>query len=144
MLHRPVSSVIDQQTLITASVDTTVTQAAQSMRERNVGALLVMNGTRLVGIFTERDALFRVLAVARDPQTTRVGDVMTRDPQTIHPDKPFAHALHMMYEGGFRHVPVVSDDKVLGMGSSRDGMRVELQDFESELVRREHIVEILG
>ena len=104
---------------------------------------MVVEGGRLVGIFTERDALFGVIAEGRDPRSTRLGEVMTRDPQTIGPDKPLGHALHMMYEGGFRHVPVVENGRPLGMVSARDALGPELREFESELVQREHIREIL-
>ena len=69
---------------------------------------------------------------------------MTAHPQTIGPDKPFGHALLMMYESGFRHVPVVEHGKPIGMVSARDALGPELQEFESELERRQHIGEILG
>ena len=76
-------------------------------------------------------------------QATRLADVMTRECQTIAPDKPLGHALHMMYEGGFRHVPVVENGTPIGMISARDALGTELLDFETELVKREHIREIL-
>jgi CBS domain-containing protein len=113
------------------------------MKRSQVGAIIVVERGRLAGIFTERDALFRVIAEGRDPQATRLADVMTRDPQTIAPDKPLGHALHMMYEGRFRHVPVVEHGKPLGIVSARDALGPELLEFEAELVKREHIREIL-
>jgi CBS domain-containing protein len=143
MPDRSVRTVIDNQTVVTASSETTVAEAAVLMKRRKVGALIVVDGGRLAGIFTERDALFRVVAEGRDPQTTRLADVMTRDCQTIGPDKPLGHALHMMYEGGFRHVPVVENGTPVGMVSARDALGPELQAFESELVKRDHIREIL-
>jgi len=106
--------------------------------------MVVKDNGRLAGIFTERDAVFRVLAEGRDPKTTRLSDVMTPQPQTITPEKPFGHALLMMYESGFRHVPVVEDGKPVGMVSARDVLGPELQEFESELQRRTRIGEILG
>jgi signal-transduction protein with cAMP-binding, CBS, and nucleotidyltransferase domain len=69
---------------------------------------------------------------------------MTRDPQSIQPDKAFGHAMLMMYEGGFRHVPVVEKGHPLGVVSTRDALGPELQEFESQLSNREHIREILG
>ena len=69
---------------------------------------------------------------------------MTPDPQSIHPDKAFGHAMLMMYEGGFRHVPVVENGRPLGVVSARDALGPELQAFESEISNREHIREILG
>jgi CBS domain-containing protein len=117
--------------------DTTVTEAARRMREGNTGAAMVLEGTRLAGIFTERDALFRVLAVARNPNETPVAAVMTRDPQTIHPDKPFDEALRMMHEGRFRNVPVVEDGRPLGMVSVRDALDPELLHLREALETRE-------
>jgi len=145
MPQRPVRSVIAKQKVLTATAEITVTAAARLMKKKSVGAVMVVkdNG-RLAGIFTERDALFRVLAEGRDPKTTRLSDVMTAQPQTITPEKPFGHALLMMYESGFRHVPVVEDGKPVGMVSARDVLGPELQEFESELQRRTRIGEILG
>ncbi len=145
MSQRPIRSVIAKQKVLTATAEITVTAAARLMKKKSVGAVMVVkdNG-RLAGIFTERDALFRVLAEGRDPKTTRLSDVMTAQPQTITPEKPFGHALLMMYESGFRHVPVVEDGKPVGMVSARDVLGPELQEFESELQRRTRIGEILG
>lgn len=144
MPQRAVRRVIENRNIITAAVNTTVVEAARLMLERRIGALPVVDHGRVVGIFTERDALLRVLAGARDPRTTRLAEVMTPDPQTIHPDQPFAHALHMMYEGGFRHVPVIENSRVIGVVSVRDALNPEVQQFTSELKDREHIAEILG
>jgi len=145
MPQRPIRSVIAKQKVLTATAEITVTAAARLMKKKSVGAVMVVkdNG-RLAGIFTERDALFRVLAEGRDPKTTRLSDVMTAQPQTITPEKPFGHALLMMYESGFRHVPVVEDGKPVGMVSARDVLGPELQEFESELQRLTRIGEILG
>ena len=145
MPQRPIRSVIAKQKVLTATAEITVTDAARLMKKKSVGAVMVVKGNgRLAGIFTERDALFRVLAEGRDPKTTRLSDVMTAQPQTISPEKPFGHALLMMYESGFRHVPVVEDGKPVGMVSARDVLGPELQEFESELQRRTRIGEILG
>src|SRR5664279_6144880 len=92
---RSLRSIVAGQTPITVPRTATVIDAARMMKEHNIGALLVVNGPRLSGIFTERDALFRVLAMGRDPGSTLVADVMTAQPQTIHPDEPFLHALRM-------------------------------------------------
>jgi CBS domain-containing protein len=122
----------------------TVAEAARRMKERRVGALLVMREGRLAGIFTERDALFRVLAEGRDPAATRLADVMSANPRTIAPDRPFGHALHMMHEGGFRHVPVVEEGRPIGVVSARDALGPELEAFVGELDDRERIFEVLG
>jgi CBS domain-containing protein len=136
--------IIEQQHLITAPDSTTVIEAARLMRENHVGAVMVVEDGRLAGVFTERDALFRVIAEGRDVQTAQLTDVMTRNPQTIHPDKPFPDALHVRYEGGFRHVPVVEDGRPVGMISARDALGPELEDFIYELLRQNQAEDILA
>ena len=144
MPYRSIRTIIANQTVLTAPPQTTVAKASVLMKQRKVGAIMVVQGKRLAGIFTERDALFRVLAEGRDANTTRLVDVMTPDPQTIHPDKRLGHALHLMFEGGFRHMPVVENGQPIGLVSARDSLGPELKEFESELEIREHITEILG
>lgn len=144
MSHRPIRSIIENREALTAQSNFSVSHAARLMREQKTGALLVCEEGRLVGIFTERDALFRVTAEERDPRTTLVAEVMTPGPQTIAPDKPLGHALHMMFEGGFRNVPVVENGRPIGMVSARDALGPELKEFVAEIDQREHIAEILG
>lgn len=76
MPERPVRSIIGNQNPVTATGEITVEQAARLMKEKRVGAVLVLEGGRLAGIFTERDALFRVLAEKRDPARTRIGEIL--------------------------------------------------------------------
>ena len=144
MPDRPIRSIIEDQRPVTANSDITVLAAAQLMKRHRIGAILIVDHDRLAGIFTERDALFRVIAEGRDPKATRVAEVMTTNPRTITADRPFGHALHMMHEGGFRHVPVVDADRALGVVSARDALGPELEQFVSDLETRNHIVEILG
>ena len=144
MSIRSLRTIVGKQKPVTAPKHATVREASRAMQLHNIGALLVVDGTRLSGIFTERDALFRVLAAGRDPATTLLSAVMTKKPQTIPPDRPVGHALHMMYENGFRHVPVVENGRPVGMISARDALGPELQEFESEVQRRQRIGEILG
>ena len=143
-MERPVRSIIEDQKPVTANADMTVAAAARLMKAQRVGALLVLSDGQLAGIFTERDALFRVIAEGRNPAKTRVGEVMTANPRTIAPDRPFGHALHLMYEGGFRHVPVVDNGRPLGVVSARDALGPDLQQFIADLDKRQHIGEILG
>jgi CBS domain-containing protein len=143
MPHRSVRDVIANQKPFTVPGDTTIVTATRLMKKHSIGALMVVEHGHLAGIFTERDAVFRVLAESRDPEKTHVADVMTTKPKTISPDKAVGHALLMMYEGGFRHVPVVERGKPLGMISARDALGPELQEFEGELLQREHIGEVM-
>jgi len=144
MPNRPISEIVRDQTITTAKPTDSVLAAALRMRERSIGALLVVEGERLVGIFTERDALYRVIAKGIDPAQTRLSEVMTADPQAIEADKSFRNALHLMYENGYRHVPVVSDGRPIGMVSARDALGLDLVEFESDLKMRDNISEILG
>lgn len=122
----------------------TVAAASRLMKEKRSGAVLVVDRGRLAGIFTERDALFRVIAEGRAPETTRLAEVMTENPRTIAPDRPFGHALQLMYEGEFRHVPVVENGRPLGMVCARDASGPDLAQFIADLDTRTHIGEILG
>ena len=144
MPQRPISQIIGKQKIFTAAPETSVYQAAKQMKEIGLGTVMVVENGLLVGIFTERDVLYRVVAERRDPETTMLSEVMTRNPLTISSAKPFGHALHMMFEGGFRHVPVVEQGKPVGMISARDALGLELVEFESELVDRDHVAESLG
>ena len=143
MPHRSIRRLIKNQEILTAPSTTTVTDAARLMRAHKTGALMVCDKKRLVGVFTERDALFRVTAEGCDPKTTLLANVMTSNPQTIGPDKPLGHALHMMYEGGFRNVPVVEKGRPIGMVSAHDALGPELKEFVAEMDERENITQIL-
>ena len=144
MPHRTLRQVVEGQTLVSALADTTVRAAAISMASNNVGAILVVDAAgKLAGLFTERDMLNRVVARGLDPDSTPLSAVMTAQLQTATPDKPLAHALHMMFEGGFRHVPVVEDGRPVGMVSARNALGLEILQFEKELKERDHIAEIL-
>jgi CBS domain-containing protein len=104
---------------------TRLLEAAARMHERGVGAVVVVEGGRLVGIFTERDVLKAVATGAVDGP---VGDTMTRAPETIGQDEATSHAAALMIHGGFRHLPVVEGDDVVGMISIRDLIRVSIDD----------------
>jgi CBS domain-containing protein len=129
---------MQKRKVLKAPPQTLVAKAAKLMEKRNVGAVLVVETDRLVGIFTERDVTFRVVAHGLDARTTRVSQVMTRNPHTIEPDEPLAHALLVMHERGFRHLPVIERGKIIGIVSSRSAMDPEMEDFVSEARRREH------
>jgi CBS domain-containing protein len=139
MFSQRVRTVMERAKLLTAPPETTVSKAAKLMAKKNVGAVMVVENERLVGIFTERDAVFRVIAKGRDTQTTLLSDVMTAAPQTVDPDKSFGYALLMMHENGFRHVPVIENGKPIGIVSSRNALDPEMEEFVAEAQRRKHI-----
>jgi len=143
MSNRLIQEVIAKQQPLVAPGSTTVAAAARMMKRHNVGAVMVTDGDRLVGICTERDVLYRVVAETRNPATTRISAVMTPKPRTVKSDMRIGHALFLMYDGGFRHVPVVEDGKPVGMISARDTLGPELQEFNAELEQRNHLGEVL-
>jgi CBS domain-containing protein len=112
--------------LLTVEPSEKLQEVVRQMAGRDVGAALVMEGGRLAGIVTERDVL-RALAGDIDGQAP-VGDCMTRDPETVEADESIEHAATLMIHGGFRHLPVVEGDDVVGMLSIRDLVRVALVD----------------
>ncbi|MDY0034826.1 MAG: CBS domain-containing protein [Zoogloea oleivorans] len=144
MPNRTLRQVIEGQTVTSALADTSVRAAAVAMANQQVGAIMVVDDKGLLtGLFTERDVLNRVVAKGLDPDKTPLSAVMTEKLLTATPDKPLSHALHMMFEGGFRHVPVVENGKPVGMVSARNALGLEICQFEKELKERDHIAEIL-
>ncbi|OGA36771.1 MAG: hypothetical protein A3G80_09485 [Betaproteobacteria bacterium RIFCSPLOWO2_12_FULL_62_13b] len=139
MFSQRIRSVMERKKLLTAPPETTVSDAAKLMAKKNVGAVMVVENELLVGIFTERDAVFRVIAQGRDTRTTLLAEVMTTAPQTVDQDKSFGYALLMMHENGFRHVPVVEKGKPIGIVSSRNALDPEMEEFVAEAQRRKHI-----
>ena len=137
MFDEPIRNVMRRRKLLLAPPDTSVSQAARMMAKKNVGAVLVVDQEALVGIFTERDIAFRVVACGLEARTTRLVDVMTPAPATVDPDKPFGHALLRMQEGGFRHLPVIEAGRVVGIVSARSAMDPALEEFVFEAERRE-------
>jgi len=113
--------------LITVDPSTTVAQAATVMAEKHVGSALVMDGSDLAGIFTERD-IVRALSQDFDAPGHPISHWMTRNPTTVEPDVQVDDALERMLEGGFRHLPVVEGSGVIGIVSMRDVSRAAVED----------------
>jgi len=107
------------QTLFTVSPSATVGEAVALMAQHRVGSMLVMDGTRLAGIFTERDTV-RAISHSHDAPSHEVSSWMTHDPMTVGPDEQVEDALKTMLDNGFRHLPVVKDGEVIGIVSIRD------------------------
>lgn len=139
MFDQPVRNLMQHTKFLTASPESTVSSAAKLMADRNAGAVMVVQNDRLVGILTERDVVFRVIALGLDAETTRLNDVMTTAPKTLDPNKSYGHALLLMQENGFRHVPVIENGRPIGIVSSRNAMDPDLEEFVSEVRRREHL-----
>jgi len=139
MFGLPIRSVMEPRKLMVASPQASVWEASRLMRDARVGAVLIVSEGRLVGIFTERDAVYRVVAAERDPRATRLAEVMTPQPQTLPPEASFGHALVLMHENGFRHVPVVDGGRLVGVVSARHALDPELEEFAAEARRREHL-----
>ena len=112
--------------LLSIEADVSISEVAQRMVDRNVGAVLVLDDGRLTGILTERDVLRAVAEGLSD--NTRVADCMTAHPETIGPDDTTEHAVVLMIHGGFRHLPVVDGDDLVGVISIRDLVALVLED----------------
>lgn len=120
-VFRDVGSVLDGRALVILAPDQTIREAAVVLSAQQIGAAPVMDGGKLVGVFSERDVLKRVVARDRDAAATSVGDVMTPQPRTTTPQTSLARAFGLMVDGSFRHLPVVGDDgQVIAMLSMRD------------------------
>jgi CBS domain-containing protein len=114
------------RSLLTVSANATLGEASARMAERGVGAVVVLEGERIAAILTERDVM-KAVAAGQDGGAP-VSGWMTRHPETIEPTDTTDHAASLMIHGGFRHLPVVEEGKVVGIVSIRDLMRVALDD----------------
>jgi CBS domain-containing protein len=132
---------MERRKLVTAPPQATVREASQLMVKKQVGAVLVVEEGRLLGIFSERDAVFRVIARGLDPSATELAQVMTPDPKTVKPSNTFGYAMTLMHENGFRHLPVLDEGKVVGIVSARTALDPDLEEFICEERRRKHFKE---
>jgi CBS domain-containing protein len=113
--------------------DATVKEACQLMHQRRVGSVLVVDEAGgLVGIFTGRDAVCRVVAADRSAAKTKLADVMTANPDTMPPDSTAIDALRLMWDGGYRHLPVLKNGKIAGIVSRGDFKGIERERLEEE------------
>jgi CBS domain-containing protein len=130
---RNMSDIVRNQDPVTLPPSATVRDACRYMRDRRVGAVLVIEGdNRLLGIFTGRDAVHRVLAEGRSAARTKLAEVMTRDPNTMPPGKTAIEALRLMEDGRYRHMPVVDGGRVVGIVSRFDFSGIELDRLDEE------------
>jgi CBS domain-containing protein len=132
--HTPLNKIFSEGKAIhSVGPDTMVTECVRLMTASKVGALIVMDAKRLIGIFTERDALNKVLAGGLDPGNTKVSEVMTKNPYCIHPTTTVGDAMKLITERRFRHLPIVDNGKVLAVVSSGDLTRWLVQDRIGEV-----------
>jgi predicted transcriptional regulator len=130
----PVVRLFDNRDAIhSVGPDTPVAECVRTMTSRKIGAVIVMDGEKLVGIFTERDALNKVLGAGLDPLSTKISEVMTKDPYCIPPGTTVSEAMEVVTRRRFRHLPIVENGKVLGVVSSGDLTHWLVQDKVGEV-----------
>lgn len=119
--------------LYTVSADQTVDNAARYMTERHIGAVTVVDGERVIGLFSERDLMNRVVAENRDPQTVHVRDVMTTDLTTASTNESYEEGLRKMQQARCRHLPILEADNFIGLISLRDLLEVDADEKAEEI-----------
>ena len=136
-----IPGVIDgQQALCCLAPTATALEAALMMREHHVGAVMIVDHGRLLGIVTERDLGDRLLASGGDARTTPLAEIMTGEPETLSPDDTAMAALEKMRAGHYRHLPVLRDDTVCGMVSIRDLYEAVRRGLEEDLHSAESLI----
>ncbi len=115
-----IHDLVKDRAVYSVNAGDSVMQAVHMMVDKNIGAVAVLRDGELVGVFSERDLMKRVVAGNRGPGSTQVSEVMTPRPRTVSPNETFENCLFIMREHGFRHLPVVEDGKLYGLVSLRD------------------------
>jgi CBS domain-containing protein len=141
MRHRTVREIMSGIGVCQQPPRASVRDGCRLMAEHRCGSVLVVEGGRLLGIFTQRDAIERVFACGRDPDLTRLAEVMTQEPDTIGPNERVDDAIRRMDEFGYRHLPVVDGREVIGVLSLRDLSIEDLAAMHAELESRRTIAE---
>jgi len=130
---RRMGEIVRHQDPVMLPPGATVQDACRRMRDARCGAVLVCDeGKRLLGIFSGLDAVCRVLSEGRSPADTPLRNVMTPDPVTMPPDHLAIEALRIMQDGGFRHLPIVAEDKIVGIAAHGDFRGLEHARLEAE------------
>lgn len=132
---RPISECCHSQTLVTLPPGARVAEAIQLMQEHRIGAVLVVEQEKLVGIATERDVVMKVLGSKLDPEQSTVAEIMTPGPECLMLDDQLAYLLNAMHVGGFRHVPIVDEDgRPTHLISVRDVLAFIVDSFPTEVL----------
>ena len=121
------------QELTVIAKEQTVYDAARLMADRKIGAVPVLEGERVVGIFSERDVMNRVVARSLDPQKTTVEQVMTKELIVGTPEEDIAQILIRMKQANIRHLPIVEQDKLVGIISFRDLLQADIREKDEEI-----------
>jgi CBS domain-containing protein len=116
-----------------ADVNDSVMEVARAMVERNIGAVPVLRDGKLAGVFSERDLMRRIVVEGLDPESTRVGEVMTKEPLSVSPADDLERCLLLMREHGFRHLPICEDGELRGFVSLRDILLRDLTEKDDEV-----------
>jgi CBS domain-containing protein len=140
MAGKIVPDIVDNQTLYTLPPDSTCRDAAKMMEANKISAVLIVTGGRLLGIVTERDLTAKVLAAGLDPDVTRLENVMTPDPVVLAPNDPPSNALELMRVRGFRHLPIVDENEIVGIVSIRDLYAATKKQLEEDIRQRESFI----
>ena len=140
MDRKIVPDLVKDQDLATLAPEATVREAVDLMRERKIGAILITKASGLVGIFTERDLLNRVVGEKLDCDTTKLSQVMTNNPDRVGPNDRCRLAFDLMQSKGYRHLPVVDGEKVVGVLSVRDLFNAVRQDLEYEVKEQQAFI----
>ncbi len=131
-MHR-LRSVLQQQNIVSVGPTATVYEVVTLMAGSQVGAVPIVDDERLIGIFSERDLMTRVVVPQLDPHTTLISGVMTNEVVTASLDEHVDECIDKMKAIGCRHLPVVAEGRIIGMLSMRDLMRDELQEQDHEI-----------
>ena len=129
----PVNSLLNNRETYHVEADQLVIGVVNMMVEHNIGAVAVLRDGELVGLFSERDLMKRVVHESRDPRTTTVAEVMTRDLITVSPDRSLEDCLELMRARGFRHLPVCQGKQLRGVISLRDLLAHAVMEKDGEV-----------
>ena len=128
-----ICDLIKSQKTYYAEMGQTVLETVRAMVERNIGAVPVLHNGKLVGIFSERDLMKRVVSEGCDPRSTCLAEVMTQEPLTIGTNEDLEYCIALMREHGFRHLPVCHEGQLVGIVSLRDILLQDLTEKDDEM-----------
>jgi CBS domain-containing protein len=130
-----IRDILKDRPIYSIDADRSVLEASRYMMEHHIGALPVMRDGELIGMFSERDVMNRVVAAGRTPGTTAVSEVMTAHPKSVNIDETVENCMFLMREFGFRHLPITDDKELKGVVSLRDIMLRHVAEQERQLRR---------